>query len=162
MLCHTSNHWGHRNCEQKFTKISGNNIRTTLNRFPTKKCHTRNITHHKESATSWNLKPECWGSPLAQEEKYQAWQTNKRLVKCSVIYKIGSGTQWPNIRLERCYIYTRKKGSGKVFRLASFWKRTSETAFRRIPSQKYPWLNFILLSYDPSTLTKMKLFRVQQ
>jgi hypothetical protein len=49
---HTSNHWGHRNCEQKFTKISGNNTRTTLNRFFTKNCHTRNITHHKESATS--------------------------------------------------------------------------------------------------------------
>jgi hypothetical protein len=26
---------GHRNCKQKFTKISGNNTRTTLNRFPT-------------------------------------------------------------------------------------------------------------------------------
>jgi hypothetical protein len=40
------------NCKQKFTKISGNNTRTALNRFPTKNCHTRNITHHKESATS--------------------------------------------------------------------------------------------------------------
>jgi uncharacterized membrane protein affecting hemolysin expression len=30
--------------------------RTTLNRFLTKNCHTRNITHHKESA---------------QEEKHQ-------------------------------------------------------------------------------------------
>jgi hypothetical protein len=36
MLCHTSNHWGHRNCKKKFTKISGNNTRTTLNRFLTK------------------------------------------------------------------------------------------------------------------------------
>jgi hypothetical protein len=36
----------------KNLKISGNNTRTTLNRFPTKNCHTRNITHHKESATS--------------------------------------------------------------------------------------------------------------
>jgi hypothetical protein len=35
-----------------FTKISGNNTRTTLNRFHTKNCHTRNILHHKESATS--------------------------------------------------------------------------------------------------------------
>jgi hypothetical protein len=43
----------------------------TLNRFFTKNCHTRNITHHKESATSCDLKPEWWGSPLAQEEKYQ-------------------------------------------------------------------------------------------
>jgi hypothetical protein len=32
-------------------KISGNNTRTTLNGFPTKNCHTRNMTHHKESAT---------------------------------------------------------------------------------------------------------------
>jgi hypothetical protein len=36
-----------------------------------KNCHTRNITHHKESATSWDLKAEWWGSPLAQGEKYQ-------------------------------------------------------------------------------------------
>jgi hypothetical protein len=32
---------------------------------------TRNITRYKESATIRNLKPECWGSPLVQEEKYQ-------------------------------------------------------------------------------------------
>jgi hypothetical protein len=32
---------------------------------------TRNITHNKESATIRNLKPEWWGSPLVQEEKYQ-------------------------------------------------------------------------------------------
>jgi hypothetical protein len=31
---------------------NNNNTRTTLNRFPTKNCHTRNITHRKESATS--------------------------------------------------------------------------------------------------------------
>jgi hypothetical protein len=35
----------------KGLKKSGNNIRTTLKRFSTKNCHTRNITHHKESAT---------------------------------------------------------------------------------------------------------------
>jgi hypothetical protein len=33
--------------------------------------NNRNITHHKESATSWDLKPEWWGSPLAQEQKCQ-------------------------------------------------------------------------------------------
>jgi hypothetical protein len=38
--------------EDIIMKISGNNTRTTINRFPTKNCHTRNITHHKESATS--------------------------------------------------------------------------------------------------------------
>jgi hypothetical protein len=48
-----------------------NHTRTTLNKFPTKNCYTRNITHHKESATSLDLKPEWWGSLLAQEEKYQ-------------------------------------------------------------------------------------------
>jgi hypothetical protein len=32
---------------------------------------TRKITHYKESATIRNLKPEWWGSPLVQEEKYQ-------------------------------------------------------------------------------------------
>jgi hypothetical protein len=32
---------------------------------------TTNITHYKESATTRNLKPEWWGSPLVQEEKYQ-------------------------------------------------------------------------------------------
>jgi hypothetical protein len=32
---------------------------------------TRNITHYKESATIRNLKPECWGSPLVKEERYQ-------------------------------------------------------------------------------------------
>jgi hypothetical protein len=31
----------------------------------------RNIAHYKESATIRNLKPELWGSPLVQEEKYQ-------------------------------------------------------------------------------------------
>jgi hypothetical protein len=71
MLCHNGNQWGHQNCKQKFTKISGNNTRTTLNRFPTRNCHTRNITHHKESAKERDLKPEWWGSPLAQEKKYQ-------------------------------------------------------------------------------------------
>jgi hypothetical protein len=32
---------------------------------------SRNIAYHKESATIRNLKPEWWGSPLIQEEKYQ-------------------------------------------------------------------------------------------
>jgi hypothetical protein len=31
----------------------------------------RNIIHYKESATIRNLKPEWWGSPPVQEEKYQ-------------------------------------------------------------------------------------------
>jgi hypothetical protein len=52
-------------------KISGNNTRKAFNRCSTKNSCTRNITHYKESATIRNLKPEWWGSPLVQEEKYQ-------------------------------------------------------------------------------------------
>jgi hypothetical protein len=51
-------------------KTSGNDNRKAFNRFSTKNSCTRNITH-KESATIRNLKPEWWGSPLVQEEKYQ-------------------------------------------------------------------------------------------
>jgi hypothetical protein len=36
-----------------------------------KKSCTRNNTQYKESATIRNLKPEWWGSPLVQEEKFQ-------------------------------------------------------------------------------------------
>jgi hypothetical protein len=46
------NNNNNNNSEQKFTKISGNNTRTTLNRFPTKSYHTRNITHHKKRTPS--------------------------------------------------------------------------------------------------------------
>jgi hypothetical protein len=52
-------------------KKSGNNTRKAFNRFSTKNSCTRNITHYKGSATIRNLKPEWWGSPLVQEEKYQ-------------------------------------------------------------------------------------------
>jgi hypothetical protein len=45
MLCHTSSHWGHWNCKQKFTKISGNNTRTTFSRFPTKKTAILGTSH---------------------------------------------------------------------------------------------------------------------
>jgi hypothetical protein len=34
-----------------------------------------------ESATIWNLKPESWGTPLVEEEKYQGkgnlWQRDE-------------------------------------------------------------------------------------
>jgi hypothetical protein len=69
-LSHTSNHWGHRNCEQKFTKVSGNNTRTTLNRFPTKTA-ILGTSHIIRKVLQAELKPEWWGSPLAQEQKYQ-------------------------------------------------------------------------------------------
>jgi hypothetical protein len=41
---------------------------------------TRNITHYKESATIRNLKPEWWGSPLIQEEKYREKTCEKRII----------------------------------------------------------------------------------
>jgi hypothetical protein len=50
--------------------MSGNNTRKAINRFSTKNSCTRIITY-KESTTIRNLKPEWWGSPLVQEEKYQ-------------------------------------------------------------------------------------------
>jgi hypothetical protein len=52
-------------------KISGNNTRKAFNRLSTKNSCTRNIAHYKESVIIRNLKPEWWGSPLVQEEKYQ-------------------------------------------------------------------------------------------
>jgi hypothetical protein len=52
-------------------KIYGNNTRKAFNIFSTKSSCTKNITHCKESATIRNLKPEWWGSPLVQEEKYK-------------------------------------------------------------------------------------------
>jgi hypothetical protein len=57
MLCHTSNHWGHRNCKQIFTKISGNNTSTTLNRFPTKTAilGTSHIIRKVPQAETWSL-----------------------------------------------------------------------------------------------------------
>jgi hypothetical protein len=59
-----------------------------------------NITHHKESATVWDLKPEWWGSPLAQEEKYQGkenpwWvhnNNNNNIIIIIIIIMIGTGT----------------------------------------------------------------------
>jgi hypothetical protein len=55
----------------KGQKKSGNDTRKALNRLSRKNSCSGNITHYKESATIRNLKPEWWGSPLVQEEKYQ-------------------------------------------------------------------------------------------
>jgi hypothetical protein len=62
-------------------KISVNNNRKAFNRFSTKNSYTRNITHYKETATIRNLKPEWWGSPLVQAEKFQ-----EKLVKTEIQY----------------------------------------------------------------------------
>jgi hypothetical protein len=69
MFCHTSNHWSHRNCNK--------GLKNYLETIPGKRSidslqKTAVLgTSHKESATIRNLKPEWWGSPLVQEEKYQ-------------------------------------------------------------------------------------------
>jgi hypothetical protein len=55
----------------KELKKSVNNTRKAFNIFCTIHSCTRDIAHNKESATVWNLKPEWWGAPLVQEEKYQ-------------------------------------------------------------------------------------------
>jgi hypothetical protein len=55
----------------KGLKKSGNNNRKAFSRFCRKNSCNRNITHYKKSATIRNLKPEWWGLPLVQEEKYQ-------------------------------------------------------------------------------------------
>jgi hypothetical protein len=58
-----------KTCEKRINNNNNNN--KAFNAFSTKNSCTRNITHYKESATIRNLKPEWWGSPLVQEEKYQ-------------------------------------------------------------------------------------------
>jgi hypothetical protein len=71
-------------------KKSGNNTRDAFNRFSTKNSCTRNITNCKEIATTRNLKPEWWGSPLVQEEKYQ----EKPLKRQEIIIIIIIGICW--------------------------------------------------------------------
>jgi len=65
-LRHTSNHWGHRTkivyMETKLGKHSTNALQSSC---------TGDIAHNKESATVWNLKPEWWGAPLVEGEKYR-------------------------------------------------------------------------------------------
>jgi hypothetical protein len=56
---------------KELKNISGNNNRKAFNRFSTKSSCIRNVTQYKENATIRNLKPEWWGSPLVQDEKYQ-------------------------------------------------------------------------------------------
>jgi hypothetical protein len=67
-------------------KKSGNNTRKAFNRFSTKNSCTRNMTHYKESATIRNLKPEWWGSPLVQEEKYQEKPVKREYNSIQFIY----------------------------------------------------------------------------
>jgi hypothetical protein len=49
---------------------------------------TRNITHYKGSATIRNLKPEWWGSPLVQEEKYQEKPVKRELLLLIIIINV--------------------------------------------------------------------------
>lgn len=62
MLCHTNNHWGRRNCNQRIGKEHLQNTSKAFNRFSIKDSHTKHIAHKKGSATVWNLKAEGRGS----------------------------------------------------------------------------------------------------
>jgi hypothetical protein len=70
-------------------KISGNNTRKAFNRLSTKKSCIRNIgTSHiiwEVLPTIRNLKPEWWGSPLVQEEKYKEKPVKREEVIITII-----------------------------------------------------------------------------
>jgi hypothetical protein len=71
-----NNNWSHWNSNEKLNEKSASYTRKTFDRFTTADSYTWNITHNTESTAVWNLKPERWGSPLAQQ-KYQEesmWQ----------------------------------------------------------------------------------------
>jgi hypothetical protein len=53
------------NSNSRFKEEFGSHTRKT-----TRYSYTWNITRHTESAAVRNLKPEQWGSPLVQQEKY--------------------------------------------------------------------------------------------
>jgi len=55
----------------KGLKESGHNNRKAFNSLCKKDSCTRNISHKKQSATIWKLKPGWWSAPLVQEEKNQ-------------------------------------------------------------------------------------------
>jgi len=61
----------HRNSNKRFKEKFGSRSRKMFSVFTTKDSYTWNITHNTENFTVGNFKPEQWGSPLVQEEKYQ-------------------------------------------------------------------------------------------
>jgi hypothetical protein len=74
MFCHTSNHWSHRNCnwrtEKKYLEtIPGKHSIDSLQKKKTAVLGTSHII--RKVLQSETCKPEWWGSPLVQEEKYQ-------------------------------------------------------------------------------------------
>jgi hypothetical protein len=70
MYDYASYNWSHWNSNKKLKEKPGSYTRKTFDRFTTENSYTWNITHHRKSTAVLNLKPEWWGSPLAQE-KYQ-------------------------------------------------------------------------------------------
>jgi hypothetical protein len=106
MLFHTSNHWVHRNCEQKFTKISGNNTRTTLNRFFTKTAilGTSHIIRKVLQAETWSLSGGVhhWlkgrstreeRKPVTREHNNNNNDKKKKLMKSSLILVKVDGSE---------------------------------------------------------------------
>ena len=71
MYDYSGNKWSHRNTYKTFKQKLRSHTMKTFNRLTTTHICTWNIAHNMESAAVWNWKPERWGSPLRQVEKYQ-------------------------------------------------------------------------------------------
>ena len=61
-------HW---NSNKRLKEKFGSHSRKMFSVFTTMDSYTWNVTHNTENFIGWNLKPERWGPPLVQEEKYQ-------------------------------------------------------------------------------------------
>ena len=70
MIIRVINSWGHWNSNKSFKEKFVSHTRKIFNTFTTKDSCTCNTTHNTESTAVWNLKPEWWGPPMVQEEKY--------------------------------------------------------------------------------------------
>jgi hypothetical protein len=78
MIIRVINSWGHWNSNKSFKEKFVSHTRKTFNTFTTKYSCTCNTTHNTESTAVWNLKPEWWGQPMVQEEKYLGEKGDKR------------------------------------------------------------------------------------
>lgn len=84
-------------------------------------------------------------SPNSNHEKLNEWAV--------LLKKNGSGTQrvtQNSVGKERRHTSAGEEVSGTRFRFASFWGRTSGTAFRCVQEQKYPWERGYISSYFPA------------
>jgi hypothetical protein len=99
---------------------SGNNTTKAFYRFSIQISCTKDIAHNKESATIWNLKPDWWGAPIIQEEKYQGkGNLRQEMVIMMIMFQFVSmdkyhkGYSTENVR---CYLHTQ------VYIFSSAWR----------------------------------------